>query len=147
MLALGAKAPDFELPDHTGHKVSLRSLVQRGPAVIFFYPGDFTPICTREACLVRDIHADLAEAGITVAGISPDGPEKHARFKERYGLSYPLLADEEKKVIELYGAAGPFGLVRRTSYLIGPNRTVRDRLRADFRVARHKTFLERALGG
>jgi peroxiredoxin Q/BCP len=146
MLALGAKAPDFELPDHTGRNVSLRSLVQRGPAVIFFYPGDFTPICTREACLVRDIHADLAEAGITIAGISADSPEKHARFKEHYGLGYPLLADVDKKVIELYGVAGPLGLVRRASFLIGPNRTVRDRLCADFRLARHKAFLERALG-
>lgn len=145
MLALGAKAPDFELPDHAGRNVSLRSLVERGPAVLFFYPGDFTPICTREACLVRDVHADLAEAGITVAGISPDSTAKHARFRERYNLTYSLLADVDKKVIELYGVAGPLGFVRRASFLIGPNRTVRDSLRADFRLVRHKAFLERAL--
>lgn len=145
MPAPGAQAPDFELPDDAGRLVSLGGLLELGPAVLFFYPGDFTPVCTREACMVRDIYAELAKAGLTVAGISPDSPEKHARFKARYGLPYTLLADVDKAVVARYGAAGPLGLIRRVTYLIAPDRVISDRLYADFRVARHRAFLERAL--
>jgi len=146
MLEVGDRAPAFELPDHAGQTVSLADLLASGPAVLFFYPGDFTPICTREACMVRDVHAELAAAGVRVAGISPDSPDKHKQFRERYELNYALLSDERKAAIAAYDVQGPLGLgVRRVSYLIAPDGTVRDRLRADFQVARHEAFLRRAL--
>jgi peroxiredoxin Q/BCP len=146
MLAVGAHAPAFELPDHASQLVSLADLLASGPAVVFFYPGDFTPICTREACMVRDVHAELAAAGVSVAGISPDAPGKHAEFRERYALDYRLLADERKEVAALYGATGPLGFgVRRVSYLISAAGLIGDRLCADFKVARHAAFLRRVL--
>lgn len=146
MLEHGDRAPEFELPDHAGRSVTLSSLRAAGTVVIFFYPGDFTPICTREACMVRDIHAELDAAGLKVAGISPDDCAKHARFREKYGLPYALLADPEKQVIKDYGVDGPLGIgVRRASFLIRSDGSIADALRADWRVARHETFLRRAL--
>lgn len=144
MLETGAPAPDFTLRDDAGDTVSLGDLLADGSAVLFFYPGDFTPICTREVCLVRDLHSELAAAGVTVAGVSADSVERHARFKAEHGLAYRLLADPDKQVIARYGALGPLGLVRRVSYLVGTDRRIQDRLRADFRLSRHARFLERA---
>jgi peroxiredoxin Q/BCP len=145
-LRIGERAPDFALPDHTGTPVSLRALVAAGPAVVFFYPGDFTPVCTREACMVRDLHAELAARGLTVVGISPDSVESHVAFRERHALPYALLADPDKTAIRAFGVDGPFGLgVRRATFLIGRDGVVRDMVNAALRVGRHEAFLRRAL--
>jgi len=145
VLVAGERAPDFELPDHAGQIVALESLRSAGPVVLFFYPGDFTPICTREVCMVRNIHADLDAAGLRVVGISPDAPEKHARFKADLELPFTLLADTRKQVVKLYGVDGPLGFgVRRASFLIDPAGVIVDTLLADWRVSRHETFLRRA---
>lgn len=145
MLRRGEAAPEFSLPDATGRMRSLESLLSPGGLVLFFYPGDFTPVCTREACMVRDLDAGLDARGCAVAGISPDDPATHARFSGEYGLDYPLLADPDKRVIRLYGAAGPFGIVRRTTYLIGPDRTIVDVARADLRLGPHERLLRGSL--
>lgn len=144
MLRIGRVAPEFFLPDHEGNLVSLSELLAKGPLILFFYPGDFTPICTREACMLRDLHAELAEAGLQVVGISPDGPEKHAAFREKYELPYLLLADPERKTIELYDVEGFLG-VRRATFLIGRDGYVRDAVLANLRVSRHETFARKAL--
>lgn len=147
MLRQGDPAPDFALPDSTGSVRSLDSLLSPKGLVLFFYPGDFTPVCTREACMVRDAHAELAAAGCAVAGISPDDAATHERFRQRYALEYPLLSDTDRTVIGRYGVAGPFGFgVRRTTYLIGPDATILDVVRSDFRVAPHARLLERCRG-
>ena len=104
-LAPGDPAPDFTLPDADGNEVSLSSF--RGQRVIiYFYPAAMTPGCTKEACDFRDSLSNLAAAGIAVLGISPDGPAKLAKFRERDGLTFPLLSDPEHKVLEAYGAYG-----------------------------------------
>ena len=104
-LAPGDPAPDFTLPDADGNEVSLSSF--RGKRVIiYFYPAAMTPGCTKEACDFRDSLSSLAAAGIAVLGISPDGPAKLAKFRERDGLNFPLLSDPEHKVQEAYGAYG-----------------------------------------
>jgi thioredoxin-dependent peroxiredoxin len=104
-LAPGDLAPDFTLPDADGNEVSLSSF--RGKRVIiYFYPAAMTPGCTKEACDFRDSLSSLAAAGIAVLGISPDGPAKLAKFRERDGLNFPLLSDPEHKVLEAYGAYG-----------------------------------------
>jgi thioredoxin-dependent peroxiredoxin len=144
MLRAGDRAPDFTLPDQTGTPTSLGSLLRSGPLVLFFYPGDFTPICTREASMIRDAHADLATAGIGVAGISPDAPAVHAEFKERHALPYPLLSDGDRRVIAAYGVAGPLGLVRRATFLIDADGLIVDAVRADLRVGRHAALIARA---
>jgi thioredoxin-dependent peroxiredoxin len=144
MLRQGESAPEFSLPDSTGQTRSLESLLSPKGLVLFFYPGDFTPVCTREACMVEDLHAELAAAGCHVAGISPDDPETHERFRQRYSLSYPLLSDADKSVIRRYGVEGPFGIgVRRTTYLISSERRILEAVRSDFRVAPHARLVQR----
>jgi thioredoxin-dependent peroxiredoxin len=101
----GQKAPDFTLPSSDGGKVSLKSL--RGkPVVLYFYPKDDTPGCTREACAFRDARARLKKSGAVVLGVSPDSVSSHAKFREKYRLDFPLLADTDKAVAKKYGAFG-----------------------------------------
>jgi peroxiredoxin Q/BCP len=145
VLERGARAPDFTLPDDTGTPVSLQSLLATGPVVLYFYPADFTAGCTREACMVRDLNAELAAAGITVVGVSTDDVATHARFRERHSLPFRLLADPERKAIRAFGAAGPLGFTRRATFLIGRDGTVLDVVTADLRIARHAAFLQRAI--
>lgn len=148
MLAPGDTAPAFELPDHDGRLVSLEQLLADGPLLLFFYPADFTPICTREVCLFRDRHADLSAAGVSLAGISPNDSDSHARFRERYGLNYPLLADPEKFAIRAFGVTGPLRIgVRRASFVIGPDRVIRAAVRADLRLEPHDRLIHKAKKG
>ena len=99
----GSKAPDFTLPTHDGTKLKLSSL--RGkPVVLYFYPKDDTPGCTREACGFRDAKAKLAKHGAVVLGVSPDSPASHAKFRTKFKLPFTLLADEKHAVAEKYGA-------------------------------------------
>jgi peroxiredoxin Q/BCP len=97
----GIPAPDFELPDETG---TLRRLSDfRGkPVVLYFYPKDDTPGCTTEACNFRDDYSAYQKADVVILGVSPDTVKSHVKFKEKHGLPFPLLADEDHKVCELY---------------------------------------------
>lgn len=100
--AVGELAPDFTLDSDTGTPVTLSAL--RGQAVVlFFYPKDATPGCTVEACSFRDATPRFEELGATVIGVSPDSARKHANFKRKHGLGYPLVADVEHAVAERYG--------------------------------------------
>ena len=98
-----AKAPDFTLVTHEGTKLKLSSLKGQ-PVVLYFYPKDDTPGCTKEACGFRDAKARLAKAGAVVLGVSPDGPESHATFRTKYKLPFTLLCDPDHVVAEKYGA-------------------------------------------
>lgn len=99
----GAKAPEFTLLTHEGTKLKLSSL-RGGPVVLYFYPKDDTPGCTKEACGFRDVTAKLARHGAVVLGVSPDAPESHARFRTKYKLPFTLLCDPDHVVAEKYGA-------------------------------------------
>lgn len=99
----GQKAPDFTLTDGDGNKVRLSSLRGR-KVVLYFYPRDNTPGCTREACAFRDGITKLGRIGATVLGVSTDSAASHKKFAEKYDLNFPLLADTEKQVAEKYGA-------------------------------------------
>jgi peroxiredoxin Q/BCP len=99
----GAKAPDFTLPTHDGTKLKLSSL-KGHPVVLYFYPKDDTPGCTKEACGFRDAKARLARHKAVVLGISPDTPESHATFRKKYSLPFTLLADVDHTVAEKFGA-------------------------------------------
>ena len=110
----GDPAPDFTLPDADGEEISLSSF--RGQRVIvYFYPAAMTPGCTTEACDFRDNLAELNGQGITVLGISPDPPAKLARFRDKEGLTFPLLSDADRKVLEAYGAYGEKKLYGKTT--------------------------------
>jgi peroxiredoxin Q/BCP len=98
----GKPAPDFELASDTGERVRLSDLRGR-TVVLYFYPKDDTPGCTTQACGLRDVHSEIQERGATVLGVSPDTEASHVRFRDKYGLPFPLLADPEHEVAELYG--------------------------------------------
>jgi peroxiredoxin Q/BCP len=101
-LAQGSKAPAFSLPDESGAIVSSASLAGK-PYVIYFYPKDDTPGCTKEACDFRDNLKAFNSAKVRVLGVSPDDPKRHAKFKEKYGLNFTLLSDVDKTLIGAYG--------------------------------------------
>jgi peroxiredoxin Q/BCP len=104
-LEAGEKAPEFTLPDQDGNPVSLADF-SGTPVVVYFYPADDTPGCTKEACQFNDNLTAFDAAGVAVVGISPDGAAKHTRFREKYGLRFPLLSDPDHRVMEKYGAWG-----------------------------------------
>ena len=105
MVQVGEKIENFELPDDTGAKVSLASLKGK-KKVVYFYPKDDTPGCTKEACGFRDSYDDILQKGAVVIGISADSSQSHAKFKAKYDLPFYLLADEDKSVIRQFGAWG-----------------------------------------
>ena len=104
-LEAGQAAPKFTLTDHDGTKVSLADF-KGSKVIVYFYPKDDTPGCTKEACQFNENLAAFAAADVAVVGISPDGAEKHTRFREKYQLDLPLLSDPDKSVMESYGAFG-----------------------------------------
>ena len=146
MIKTDERAPEFTLPDDTGKDRSLTELLSAGAIVLYFYPADFTPGCTRQACVLRDLHSEIERAGLRVVGISPQSPQTHAKFRAKYQLPFVLLSDEHKTVIKMYGVNGPLGIgVRRASYLIDGGRRIRDAVLADFRIGRHADFVRKAV--
>ncbi len=99
----GQKAPSFTLTSHDGKKVKLSDLKGK-TVVLYFYPKDDTPGCTREACGFRDAQAQLKKSGAVVLGVSPDDAASHTKFRDKYKLNFTLLADTDHKVAEKYGA-------------------------------------------
>jgi peroxiredoxin Q/BCP len=109
----GQEAPDFELTSDAGERVRLSEF--RGkPVVLYFYPRDDTPGCTKQACAIRDSYDDFTERGAVVLGVSPDQESSHVRFKEKHGLPFTLLADPEHEVAEQYGVWGERKYMGRT---------------------------------
>jgi len=145
MLKPGDDAPDFELPDGQGGTFRLHTMLKDGPVVLYFYPADFTPVCTKQACMFRDAHQELAARGVRVVGINSMALHTHANFRKRHAIPFPLLSDPERKVIGPYGADGFLGLVRRISYLIGSDGRIVDAARGDLGLSEHKAFTERTL--
>lgn len=99
----GTLAPDFTLPSDDGTKVKLSKL-RGAPVLLFFYPADDTPVCTREVCMFRDAEADWSGLGVKILGVSPDDVESHAKFRDKFDLNFTLLADVGHVVTEKYGA-------------------------------------------
>lgn len=123
---VGAIAPDFTLPSQSGQMVSLKDFVGEKPVVLFFYPKDDTPGCTKEACAFRDNYEGFGKLDAEVIGISSDSVESHQRFVEKHGLPYALLSDEARKVRKLYGVPNTLGLFPgRVTYVIDQEGMVR----------------------
>ena len=132
MLAPGDTAPDFTLLDRHGNEVSLSGLRGR-TVVLYFYPKADTPGCTTQACGVRDHRADYDAAGAVVLGVSPDPVKKVAKFDDKYGLGFPLLADEDHSVAEAYGVwveKSMYGRKyignERTTFVIAPDGAIKE---------------------
>jgi peroxiredoxin Q/BCP len=127
----GKAAPAFTLPDQDGNKVALKDLKGRD-VILYFYPKDDTPGCTKEACGFRDAWKTLQKRGVVVLGVSADGGESHQKFIKKYKLPFPLLSDKDRAVMEKYGAYGEkmmygkktVGVIRSTVW-IGPDGKVK----------------------
>ena len=124
-IEVGKKAPAFTLAADDGTKVRLTAL-KGNPVVLYFYPRDNTPGCTKEACAFRDRKSEIQELGATVLGVSPDTVESHVKFRDKFSLNFPLLADPDHVVAEKYGAwreKNMYGKksmgIQRSTYLIG----------------------------
>jgi peroxiredoxin Q/BCP len=124
-LGEGQTAPDFSLPSQDGKMVKLSDFADKNVVVLYFYPKDFTPGCTTEACTFRDNFEDFRDIGAVVIGISSDSVESHQKFIEKYNLPFLLLSDEGGKVREAYGAAKFVGLPARITFVIDKKGVVR----------------------
>jgi len=151
-ISAGEPAPDFTLQDDTG---AVRTLSDyRGQSlVLYFYPKDDTPGCTTEACNFRDDYSAYQQAGVTILGVSPDSPKSHAKFKAKFGLPFPLLADVDHKVCELYGVWGlkkfmgrEYDGVFRTTFIIDPQGKIA-RVFENVKPAEHSVEVLEALQG
>jgi thioredoxin-dependent peroxiredoxin len=150
-LAPGDTAPDFTLPDADGKDVSLADFRGRR-VVVYFYPAAMTPGCTKEACDFRDNLSSLAAAGVDVLGISPDKPEKLAKFRERDSLTFPLLSDPSRSVLEAYGAYGEKTMygkkvtgVIRSTFVVDADGKI-DQAQYNVKATGHVAKLRRDLG-
>ena len=146
MLDIVDTAPDFELTDENSELVTLDDLLAGESLILYFYPADFTPLCTTEACSIRDLHDDILDVGIKVVGISPQNEATHRRFKNQFNIPFPLLFDKNKKVIRSFGVDGPLGFgVRRATYLIDKEKRIENRVVSDLFVGNHTQFIKEVI--
>lgn len=147
----GKPAPSFTLSNENGDQVSLEDFAGQH-VVIYFYPRDDTPGCTKEACAFRDLYSDIRRSGAIVLGVSPDSKESHGKFVGKYQLPFTLLCDPDKRVMRKYGAFGEKkmygktvqGLIRSTVW-VGPDGKVRKHWRRVARAADHPAKVLEAL--
>lgn len=145
MLSVGDTAPDFSGQDQHGKTVGLGSLLERGKVLIYFYPKDFTPVCTAQACTFRDATSELSALGTNVVGVSGDSAESHQRFASKHNVPFSLLSDPDHRIIKAYGATWLFGFIRRVSYLIGSDRRVLGAFHHELSAAKHLSDAKRLL--
>ena len=124
-VAEGRAAPDFALPSDDGRTVKLSDYRGKQPVVLYFYPKDETPGCTKEACAFRDSLAEFKKAGVEVLGVSVDSVEAHRKFREKESLNFTLLSDEKKEVTQRYGVLGTLGFASRVTFIIDKDGTIR----------------------
>ncbi len=135
---VGDKAPDFTLPSQMGDNVTLSEFLGKKNIVLYFYPKDETPGCTREACSFRDSYQELASLGAEVLGVSGQSVESHKSFATHYGLPFILLSDEDNKVRKLYGVPSSLGLIPgRVTYIIDKKGVVRHIFNSQTQTQQH----------
>ncbi len=123
---VGDPAPPFELPGTEGRTYRLSDFRDTG-VILAFYPGDFTPVCTKQFCSYRDARERLGAIGVPLVGISAHSVESHERWKREHGLTVPLLSDRDKSVSEAYGVLAPGGMIRRSVFFVDDEGIVRYR--------------------
>jgi len=138
MLKVGDSAPDFRGTDQNGKTVSLDDLVKESAVVLYFYPKDFTPVCTAEACLFRDAGKELAEAGLRVVGVSSDDGESHKKFAAKHQIDFPLLSDADRTIQKAYEARQVLGFMpKRVTYVIDRNKKIRGAVHSELSADKH----------
>jgi len=121
----GDQAPDFVLKSQDGQDVRLSDFEGKSSVVLYFYPKDGTPGCTKEACSFRDFNEEFKKAGAVILGVSVDDVDSHKEFHQEHSLNFTLLADPDKVVTRQYGVLGPFGWARRVTFVVDNQRTIR----------------------
>ena len=135
---VGDEAPDFVLPDRTGKMVRLSEFRGRKTVVLYFYPKDDTPGCTKESCAFRDSYQDFQDAGAEVIGVSSDSAESHGRFAAKHRLPFTLLADQGAQVRKRYGVPATLGLLPgRVTFVIDRGGIVRHVFNSQFQATQH----------
>jgi peroxiredoxin Q/BCP len=135
---VGAQAPDFVLPDRTGKMVRLSEFRGRKAVVLYFYPKDDTPGCTKESCAFRDGYQDFQDAGAEVIGVSSDSTESHGRFAAKHRLPFTLLSDQGGEVRARYGVPATLGLLPgRVTFVIDQDGIVRHVFNSQFQATQH----------
>ena len=146
-VGVGSKAPDFTLPSQSGEMANLKDFLGQKPVVLFFYPKDDTPGCTKQACAFRDGYEEFGKLDAEVVGISSDTVASHERFAAKHDLPFTLLSDEGSKVRALYGVPSTLGLFPgRVTYVIDAEGVVRHVFSSQLGVERHVEEALRALG-
>ncbi|QRN95503.1 peroxiredoxin [Archangium violaceum] len=139
-IKVGDKAPDFTLPKQDGTPANLKELLQKSAVVLYFYPKDDTPGCTKEACSFRDSYEAFKDAGAEVVGISSQSAASHEAFAAKYRLPFTLVSDEGGKVRSQYGVPSTLGLLPgRVTYVIDRDGTVRHVFNSQLNATRHVT--------
>ena len=147
MLSVGDTAPDFEGIDQAGRRVTLNDLIKDSAIVLYFYPKDFTPVCTAQACLFRDTHAELAAEGVNVVGVSQDDTASHAKFAAKHQVPYTLLSDPKKSIQKAFGARQLLGLLaKRVTYVIDRNKKIRAVYHHELSAQKHLDAVRKVLG-
>ncbi len=121
----GEKAPLIEGETYGGKRLSLGDYIGKNVVVLYFYPRDNTPGCTKEACSMRDGMDRLRELGVQVIGVSTDSVASHEKFRDKYGLNFPLLSDKDRNIVRAYGVESEKGTARRVTFLIDRDGVVR----------------------
>jgi peroxiredoxin Q/BCP len=144
----GMKAPDFTLASQTGNTVSLHDYLGKNPVVLYFYPKDETPVCTKEACSFRDNMDTFRDLDATIIGVSADSVESHKKFADKYNLPFILLCDEDNKVRKLYGVPKTLKLMPgRVTYVIDKDGIVKHVFASQLDAEKHVTEAVASLKG
>lgn len=150
MLKIGTPAPDFEAVTHEGRRLRLSDFRGKKSVVLFFYPRDFTSVCTKQVCMFRDVRDELASDDVEILGVSTDGESKHAEFSKAHGLGFPLLADPDgaigKRYKALSGLRSLLGMNARVTYVIDEEGIIRGAVRSELNVQKHLDEVRRVLG-
>ena len=146
MAKVGERAPAFRARDQHGAEVALEDLLARGAVVLYFYPHDFTPVCTAQACQFRDAYEELLGLGASIVGVSTDDESSHAKVASRHSVPFSLLADGDKRISNAYGVNAFFGLrtVRKT-FLIDRTGVIRGVYHHELSAGAHVEDVRRGL--
>lgn len=138
---VGDKAPPFEAKDHRGNVVRLDDFKDKKNVVLFFYPKDFTPGCTKEVCSFRDAFSELDAIDTAVIGVSLDDEDSHEQFASKHGLQFPLLSDSSRHISKAYGAlglmSGILSMTKRITFVIDKQGVIRNVFRHELAIEKH----------
>ena len=148
MLKVGELAPEFTAQDQRGNALTLAGLLAKGRLILYFYPKDFTPVCTAQACTFRDASTELGTLSANVVGVSGDKEESHQRFAEQHSVPFSLIADPTRRIIKAYGAQIPIlNHTLRVTYVIDTNRRILGVFHHELSAAKHLSDVKAVLDG